>query len=138
MKKYVFDACALIALFNDEEGADVIEQLLAEAADSRCSIAMNKFNLLEIYYGYLIANGEDFADNILSMIKDSSITISDQFTDELMREAGKTKRTYRRMSLADSMAVAQAVVDSATIVTADHHELDIVDETGIIDFLWFR
>jgi predicted nucleic acid-binding protein len=138
MKKYVFDACALIALFNDEDGADVVERLLTEAANGKCSIAMNKFNLLEIYYGYLVANGEDFAENILCMVKDSGITVSDYFTDELMREAGRAKQTHRRMSLADSMAIAQAVVDGATLVTSDHHELDAVDEAGTVGFLWFR
>jgi predicted nucleic acid-binding protein len=138
MKKYVFDACALIALFNDEDGADVIERLLAEAADDKCSIAMNKFNLFEIYYGYLVANGEDFAENILNMVMDSDISVSDQFTDELLREASKAKQANRRMSLADSMAIAQARVDRATLVTSDHHELDAVEQAGEVSFLWFR
>jgi predicted nucleic acid-binding protein len=138
MKRYVFDACALIAFFNDEDGADVIERLFSEANAGECSIAMNKINLLEIYYGYLVANGEDFAENILSLIRDSSISVPDEFPDELMREAGKVKQAHRRMSLADSMAIAQAVVDDATLVTSDHHELDAVDTDGVIDFLWFR
>jgi hypothetical protein len=42
------------------------------------------------------------------------------------------------MSLADSMAVAQAVVDDAIVVTSDHHELDAVDRDGNIKFLWIR
>jgi predicted nucleic acid-binding protein len=138
MKKYVFDACALIALFNDEDGADVIERLLAEASAGECFISMNKFNLFEIYYGYLVANGDEFAEKILDMVKDSVISISDRFTDELMREAGKAKQVHTRMSLADSMALAQAKANGATLVTSDHHELDVVEQAGTISFLWFR
>ncbi|MDR1013969.1 MAG: PIN domain-containing protein [Coriobacteriales bacterium] len=138
MNRYVFDACALIALFNDEDGADVIERLLADADAGECSITMNKFNLFEIYYGYLVANGEEFAEGILGMVKDSGISVSDWFTDELMREAGKAKQAHRRMSLADSMAIAQARIDGATLVTSDHHELDAVEQAGTLNFLWFR
>jgi predicted nucleic acid-binding protein len=138
MKKYVFDACALTALFNDEDGADVIERLLAEVGTGECSIAMNKFNLLKIYFGYLVANGEEFAEKILAMVKDSGIFVSDQFTDELMREAGKVKQAHRRMSLADSMAIAQAIVNGATLVTSDHHKFDAVEQAGAVSFLWFR
>jgi hypothetical protein len=42
------------------------------------------------------------------------------------------------MSLADSMAIAQTVVDNATLVTSDHHELDAIDQAGMVGFLWFR
>ncbi len=30
---YVFDACALIALINDEDGSDKVENILKEAMD---------------------------------------------------------------------------------------------------------
>ena len=33
MKRYVFDARALVAFFNEEEGADIVEDLLD---DCRC------------------------------------------------------------------------------------------------------
>lgn len=33
MKRYVLDACALIAYLNDEAGAEVIEELKPGAAD---------------------------------------------------------------------------------------------------------
>jgi len=56
MKKYVIDTSALVAFFNDEPVADVVEGLLNDAASGVCAITMNKYNLLEAYYGYLRAN----------------------------------------------------------------------------------
>jgi PIN domain nuclease of toxin-antitoxin system len=40
MKKYVLDACALIALFQKEQGSDIIENLLVEAGDGDCSVSI--------------------------------------------------------------------------------------------------
>ena len=64
MKRYVFDACALVAFFNDESGADVVESLLLEAS--------------------------------------------------------------------------QAVVEQATLVTSDHHEMDLIEKDGKLNFYWVR
>ena len=47
---FVLDACALIALLADEEGADKVEHSLRKAETDDCLIYMNKINILEIYY----------------------------------------------------------------------------------------
>ena len=137
MKRYVFDACALVAFFNEEDGADIVEDLLAEASSGRCVIIMNKYNLLDVYYGYLRDNGVNFADRILSIVENSNIQIYDVLTNTLLRHAGRFKATHK-ISLADAVALAQAVVEQAVLVTADHHELDAVNESGEVEFLWVR
>jgi len=137
MNRYVFDACALIAFFNDEPGAEVVEKLLLDATQRKCAIAMNKYNLLEVYYGYLKANGEAFAENILSIVENSCIHVDYVLTDTLFRYAANFKASYR-MSLADAMALAQASIEPAILVTADHHELDALSENSTIEFLWIR
>ena len=137
MKQYVLDACALVAFFNDEEGADVVEKLLFDALNGQCHIIMNKYNLLEVYYGYFRANGEVFAENILSIVENSSIEIKDVLTDMLFKKAGKFKASYK-MSLADAMALAQAFDEQAILVTTDHHELDVIDSDGLVEFIWVR
>lgn len=43
----VFDACALIALLDDEPGAEVVETLLAEE-NRRCLVHI--LNVCEVYY----------------------------------------------------------------------------------------
>ena len=137
MKTYVLDACAIIALFNDEAGADIVDKLLVDAVKDDCIVKINKYNLLEVYYGYLREDGEAFAEKQLAAIADSCIKIADIFSDELLRHAGKLKATYR-ISLADAILVAQAMIDNAILVTADHHELDAVEEKEKLRFLWIR
>ena len=41
MNTYVLDACAVVALFNDETGADIVDNLLVDAANGNCIIVMN-------------------------------------------------------------------------------------------------
>ena len=137
MKSYVLDTCALVAFFNDENGANIVENLLTEATGGNCTVTMNKYNLLEAYYGYLRADGEDFAETILSAVENSCIKIFDVLTDDLLRQAGKLKVAHK-ISLADSIVLAQATVDNSIVVTSDHHELDAVEKKGKIRFQWIR
>jgi PIN domain nuclease of toxin-antitoxin system len=137
MKRYVFDACALIALINDERGADMVERLLIDAADGKCSISMTKLNLLEVYYGYLRDKGEEFAEYIVNVVENSGIRIFDALTTDLFRSAGMFKASYK-ISLADAIALAQASIEDASLVTADHHELESVERDGKVKFYWIR
>ena len=137
MTRYVFDASAMIAFFNDENGAGVVEKLLDESSEGNCAVIMNKYNLLEIYYGYLQANGEAFAEKILKSIEESCIRIVDVLTDDILRQAGKLKVAYK-ISLADAMLLSQAAISGGIVVSSDHHELDAVARGGKIKFLWIR
>jgi predicted nucleic acid-binding protein len=137
MKEYVLDACALIALFQKEQGSDIIENLLIEAGNGDCFVSMNSVNLLEVYYGYLRADGEEHAERYLAAVQSSCIDIRETINADFLRQAGKLK-TIHAMSLADSILLAQAKLNGATVVTSDHHELDTVDNAGEVNFLWFR
>ena len=50
MKHYVLNACALIALLQDEPGADKVSEVLNAANKGEATIIMHKANLLEVYY----------------------------------------------------------------------------------------
>ena len=138
MVKYVLDACALIALMNKEEGACHVAMIYKKAADGEAEVIMNKVNLLEVYYGYLKEDGEEFAEQQLANIESSIVEINDVISDKIMRQAGKLKNSFRKMSLADSFAVAQAIVSDSILVTSDHHELDVIDNNGVVKFFWIR
>ena len=46
--------------------------------------------------------------------------------------------TTYKMSLADSIAVAEAKTRKAQLLTSDHHELDYLEEKGEARFYWIR
>ena len=52
MTTYVLDACAMLAVLSNEPGADVVEEIYEKAASGDVVLAMNKLNLLEVYYTY--------------------------------------------------------------------------------------
>ena len=57
---------------------------------------------------------------------------------DVLIEAGRIKSDFRRLSLADSVALAEASVCNGILVTADHHEMDKLDKQGVVRFLWIR
>jgi predicted nucleic acid-binding protein len=55
-----------------------------------------------------------------------------------LKEAARFKTTYK-ISIADSIALAETSVSGGTIITADHHEMDIVEQNEHnLKFLWIR
>ena len=136
-KNYVLDACALIAAVKQEEGALIVAKLYEEAAKGNARLIMNKVNLLEVYYGFRREDGKEYADTILRNVMDSVVEISD-VSIEVLVEAGGIKSNYHRISLADSVVIAEALNRNGQLVTADHHEMDVLDQTGVVGFLWIR
>ena len=98
---YVFDACALIAFFADEAGADKVAEILAAAEKGRCSIFLNKVNLLEVYYGTWRKVDKLTADEIFSKVLRSPITVVDRISDDVfqLRINCLGESTFRRTVL---------------------------------------
>ena len=55
----------------------------------------------------------------------------------IFMEAGRLKASYK-ISLADSIALAQAFVVDGELITADHHEFDVIEGKENITFQWIR
>jgi len=134
---YVLDACAMLAVLAKEQGADKVAEFYKKAAYGEITLIMNKLNLLEVYYDLYRAYGKESADSFLDEIKQSPITVNHEISDEIFMEAGKLKASYR-ISLADAVALAQAVVSNGALLTSDHHEFDIIETKEDISFVWIR
>jgi len=52
-------------------------------------------------------------------------------------EAGKFKSKYK-ISLADSIAIAESKINNGSLVTADHHEIEPIEKAEKINITWFR
>ena len=135
--KYVLDACSLIAYFNDEEGSLTVKSILAEAVSGDTTVLIHRVNLFEVYYDLLRSGGEIMARTAMAFLYDSPVEIINIITDEIMEEAARFKLSYK-ISVADSFALAISKLEGATLITADHHEFNAIDEANELPILWFR
>jgi len=134
---FVFDACSLIALLTNEDGADVVKDLLQKATNDEIKILMYKVNFLEVFYYIYKRYNEQTALKLLKDIKTAPIKINTEIADDIFIKAGRLKSLYK-MSLADSIGLAETIINNGYFVTADHHELEIVQERENINIIWIR
>lgn len=136
-KIYVLDANALIALLSNENGAENVAAIYAEADSGEAEIVMNAVNLLEVYYDFFRAYDKRTADEMIAHVEKSIITVVTEINKPLLAEAGRLKATHK-MSLADTFAVAQSIILNGMLVTSDHHELKPIETAEGLNFMWFR
>jgi len=122
----VLDACALIALFNEEEGADIVAELLMQADNGvepsvRGHLFMSGIQVMEVYYDRIYA---------------APITVLDNVSRDIIKDAGRFKTSYS-MSLADAFAAATAKSLGIALVTKDS-EMKEAEEAGEISVLWLK
>lgn len=133
MKKYVLDACSLIAYFNQENGSEKVEEILSEENDIFISIV----NVFEICYD-LDRTSEDISGlDIYNDIKELPLTIIETIDKEQIEHAIFFKNQFK-ISVADSFALSLARKVNAILVTSDHHEFDEIEKEGLLNFLWIR
>jgi len=137
MKHYVLDACALIALLRDESGAEKVAEAMQEVSNGEATAVMNKINLLEVYYDVYRIHGKEQADRMLVEFKKMPCTITAEISDKLFEQAGRLKASYR-ISLADAIALSEASLSQGILLTADHHEMDVIEQKEKIAFNWIR
>jgi PIN domain nuclease of toxin-antitoxin system len=64
MNIFILDACALIAYFGKEEGAETVKNIFRNAInDENTKVFINKINLLEAYHDVIKAYTEQKADS---------------------------------------------------------------------------
>jgi predicted nucleic acid-binding protein len=134
---FILDACALIAVLAIEKGADVIRGLFQKTIDHQTILMMNKINFLEVYYKIFKTYGQNEANNLFETMKQMPIMIKETLTDDVFKESGRLKSKYK-MSLADSIAIAETIISKGTLVTSDHHEIEPVEVGEKINVLWFK
>jgi predicted nucleic acid-binding protein len=117
MEKYVLDASALMAFFEDRPGAEKLEVLLAEAATAKRPLVMCVVNWGEVYYSAWRAHGRNVAESKIHEIAQLPVEIVDA-DFELTRLAASLKAQYK-LPYADCFAAALTQARRATLVTSD-------------------
>jgi predicted nucleic acid-binding protein len=137
LNTYILDACSILAVLTMEKGSDNIRILFQKAVDNQAILVINKINFLEVYYNIYKVYGKTPADKLFEIIKQMPLTINEILTDDLLKEAGRIKSKYK-LSIADSIAVAESIINKGILVTADHHEIEPVEQTEKLTVSWFR
>jgi PIN domain nuclease of toxin-antitoxin system len=134
MNGYLLDACALIALLNDESGAEYVDALLAGDAP----VFMSAINVLEVAYDAVRRSGRsETSQQIVHLVSGEGIEIIWSLNEPELMAAARWK-ARGRLSLADAIALAIAEVRGFRLVSADHHELDPLVAAGLVDVAWIR
>lgn len=101
-------------------------------------LLMHKANLLEVYYDIYRSGGKVVADKLIHEFANGCIEIVSEISDSLFEEAGRLKSLYK-ISFADTFALATASVCDGILLTADHHEMDKVEQSEPnMKFQWIR
>ena len=93
--------------------------------------------LVEVYYDTYRSESVEKADRMLEIVARLPIYVKSELSDEVLREAGRLKAGYK-ISIADSVAVAETSISGGALLTSDHHEFDIVEKSENINFHWIR
>ena len=134
---YIFDSCALIALFMKENGLDKVKALFDDALTGQSTIYIHSINLIEVYYKFLRIFGKDKADLLLTEIYTHPINIVDTIDATIFSETSRLKAKYA-IPLGDAIGLATAVKMNGTFVTADYSDFKDIEKAESLSFFWFR
>lgn len=130
-RRHVLDSSALLALLQDEPGAQMVEDLLV-AEDSE--VSMSAINLAEVLYILHRRFGEQAACLVETKVFDTlKVRVVDATWDRV-RCAARIK-VDGGISFADCFAAALAEEMDATLVTGDP-EFRPLEQSGRITVLW--
>jgi PIN domain nuclease of toxin-antitoxin system len=133
--KVILDACAVIAFFRGEVGADIVEEYLF-SNDYDCLI--HRINLCEVYYDFFRSSGEIVAENMVTELAMAGVTFNDDLAGDFWRQVGKYKASIRRLSLADCFALTLANREQGLLVTSDRKEFEPVVPLNICAINFIR
>ncbi len=129
MKRIVLDASALVAFFENEPGAEEVEEIVREAMDGKKELLMSVVNWGEVYYSRWQKGGPEAAAKALHEIGQLSIEVVDA-DQELTKLAAEFKAKFK-LPYADSFAAALAKVRRASVVTKDSDFSKVAKEISI-------
>ena len=117
MKTYVLDTSALLALRDEEPGADRVAELFGLAQASKCVCLGSFISLMELMYRVWRDDGEALAQLAYDQCLALPMTWIHE-SPELLKAAAAIKAKHR-LSLADAWIAATAELNRATLVHKD-------------------
>ncbi len=133
MKPYVLDAFPVLCWLQEEPGHRILENLLSEAEEGKCTLWMNIVNLGEVFYRICKVASLRKAEQTVASIRILPISIVSA-SDEMVMEAARIKGKHP-ISYADAFAVATALGVGAPVVTGDPEYRSV---EKVVKILWIR
>ncbi len=133
MNKYVFDSYAIIAFFENERGAEQVEEALRELFSNKARGWMSIVNWGEVYYNTCREQGHDVAEKVILQLSGYPIELVN-VDQALTKDAAMLKAKYP-VAYADCFAAALARSKGAEVLTGDPEFRIMQDEVSI---LWLQ
>lgn len=127
-KIYLLDTSAILALWNAEDGADTVEDILKKSSDA--SVFVSFMTFMEGRYCIWKKRGKALAEEFnrdLSLLPVRRVDVD----DELIDIASEVKAT-NNLSVADSWIIASAIKTNSTLVHKDPEFEQIVDRVNML------
>ena len=116
-KKHVLDTSALLAYYQDEEGADQVAQILAEAARGEAIVYLSFMTIFEVAYLTTATEGLDEAIRLVLQIRE--LNLEEVWPDETVLWHAAALKAREGMSVADAFIAGLAATTAATLVHRD-------------------
>ena len=133
MRVTVFDSYAVLALFFEEPGAEVVEGILHEAAIADKPVLITAMNWAEVLYRMKRKRGDEGVATAKRF--EATMPLDVAPVDRAMAEIAAEYKAAHRMSLADAFAAALAKQKKAELVTGDQEFKAVEDELKKIRWL---
>ena len=128
-KSFVLDTSAMLALWNDERGADQVEKIL-KTVGSESKIYISFITLMEGKYLLWRRVGKGNAEEFERMIRNLPLSRVD-VTDSILNYAAEIKATTR-LSMADSWIIATAIETGSALVHKDPEFEQVKDRLELV------
>jgi len=116
-RAYLLDTSAIFAFTDNEEGADLVGDLLVRAKKEEISLHISKMTAMEVYYVSLQEGDEKEAYDRLLLVRSLAL-VELPLDDELVLPAARLKARWK-VSVADAWIAATALVHNLTLVHKD-------------------
>lgn len=117
MKRYLLDTSALIALRDNEMGADLVADLLREAQNGRAVCSACFMTLMELFYRVWKDEGE--TNGRLAYQQCQELPIHWVHEDSRLLEKAAELKARHPISIADAWIAAAAILQEAELVHKD-------------------
>ncbi len=123
MKRYLLDTSAFLTLRDDENGADLVADLMYQAQEGKCQCFACFISLMEILYR--VWKDENESAGRLAYEECQSLPIEWVHESKKLLETSAEIKAKNKLSLADAWIAASAIQECAILVHKDPEFISI-------------